>query len=114
MKKQFNLIMDTKDYFLIKNHLVLLKQRGLFEYDSFMKKFYKAFVIDAEIKLDRKNSFNDATICFELENNNDLFMAINMFCDQQIIENKREAALIAALYDLKLYMIQYIDNYMGH
>lgn len=113
--KSFNLIMDTKDYFLIKNHLVFLKRKGDFEYDAFMKKFYKAFVIDAEIKLDRKNHFNGSTIYFEMENNNDLFMSINMFCDMQIAELKnKEPELIKALYDLKLYMLSHIDNYIGH
>lgn len=113
--KQFNLVMDVQEYFLIKNHMVFLKRQGKFEYDTFMMKFYKAFVMNANIKLDRKNNFNGSTIQFELDNNNDLFMSINMFCDTQIAELKnKEPELVRALYDLKLYIISHIDNYIGH
>jgi hypothetical protein len=38
-----------------------------------------------------------------------------MFCDTQIAELKnKEPELVKALYDLKLYIISHIDNYIGY
>ena len=65
--KKYNMIMQSEEYFAIKNFLVELRQQGKFDNDVYMMKFYKAFAINSSIKLEIfSSSFFNETIVFSM------------------------------------------------
>ena len=114
--KKHTLVMSCKDYFLVKNYLVELRQQGKFDYDAHMMKFYKSFAMNSSIKLDRKaKGFDsDATVIFELDDDHTLLATVGLFCREHSMDQRtKDKDLANVLYNLKNYIAAELEDYLG-
>lgn len=106
--KKYNMIMQSEEYFAIKNFLVELRQQGKFDNDVYMMKFYKAFAINSSIKLERnKKLFDnpDVIVTFELDNDQTLLSSVGLFCREYSMDlNKKDPVVARALRKIKDYI----------
>ena len=108
MITKHNILMTIDEYFAVKNYLVELETQGKLDNDLFMQKFYKSFVVNSSIKINRKeNIFNnpEVIVIFDLEDNHTLLSTIGLFCREHsmdLIKNKPVAA--RALRKIKNYI----------
>ncbi len=114
--KEYKLVINCRNYFLIRNYLVELNQLGYFKNDKLMREFYKSFVIEASIKLSRgDNKFdNDAIILFKLKDNHNILSTVGLFCREHAMDQRADnSALANALLELKNYTAFELEDYLG-
>ena len=103
--KQYTLMMSCRDYFIIKNYLVELNQLGKFTNDAYMQRFYKAFAIDATLKLPRRSQkrFDEkSTVLFVLKEEPTLLSTVGLFCREHSMDQRvKNPELANALNHLK-------------
>lgn len=106
--KKHSVVMRAEEYFLLKNYLVELRNKNVFNNDVFLQEFYKSFAIESNIKLDRKAKLFDNPACtveFQLENNITLLSTIGLFCREHAMDQNRDNPQLAkALSVLKNYI----------
>lgn len=112
-----NILMTTEEYFAVKNYLVELRTQGKLDNDLFMQKFYKSFVVNSLIKIDRKANLFDnpeVIIVFDLESNHALLSTIGLFCREHSMDmNKDKPILATALRKIKDYISIELMDILG-
>ena len=117
MTTKHNILMTIDEYFAVKNYLVELKTQGKLDNDLFMQKFYKSFVVNSSIKIDRKKKLFDnpeIVVTFDLENNQTLLSTIGLFCREHSMDINKDKPIVArALRKIKDYISIELMDILG-
>lgn len=112
-----SILMTTEEYFAVKNYLVELKSQGKLDNDVFLQKFYKSFVVNSLIKIDRKANLFDnpeVIIVFDLEDNHTLLSTIGLFCREHSMDINKDKPIVArALRKIKNYISAELMDILG-